>query len=122
MSAIQKYHSVPDIARAMLGHEGMLVEIHIRGKWYRVRRNGVVQSWKRDPHRYRLPFKHGFRGYGFVSSSTLHNNTVQTMCWINGKPYGVSGHVTVDMRYGWADNWTTIPAWDCIHKSPWSRT
>lgn len=34
------------------------------GHWYTIRRNGATRRWKRDPERYRIPFKWGFQNYG----------------------------------------------------------
>lgn len=35
------------------------------------RRNGAVQTWKRDPARFRLPIKHGLYAYGDITESDL---------------------------------------------------
>jgi hypothetical protein len=38
--------------------------LHIQwhnGKWYTVRRNGQTKRWKRDPSRFRIPCKTGFK-------------------------------------------------------------
>jgi len=37
------------------------------GRWWRVRRNGATQRWKRDASRIRLPFKTGWKGYGQIT-------------------------------------------------------
>jgi hypothetical protein len=100
MSILQIYYSVPLIERAMRGELGMTCEVNINGKWYRVRRNGALKSYKRDPHRYRLPFKARFRDCGYVASRTDSGGVVRTDCWLR--------HMRVSMRYGNPDNWTII--------------
>ena len=39
------------------------------GKYWRVRRNGATQTWKRDPNRFRIPVKFGLKGYGQITES-----------------------------------------------------
>lgn len=33
------------------------------------RRNGATQIWKRSPDRFRVPVKHGLRGYGSITEN-----------------------------------------------------
>lgn len=37
------------------------------------RRNGMTQTWQRDPARYRVPVKHGFYEYATIT----HDNAAQ---------------------------------------------
>ncbi len=41
--------------------KGQLQVTNGKGKWYTVRRNGRTQTWKREPDRYSIPVKVGFR-------------------------------------------------------------
>lgn len=41
------------------------------GNYWRLRRNGRTQTWKRDPKRFRIPVKMGFRGYGALTERDL---------------------------------------------------
>jgi hypothetical protein len=38
-----------------------------RGNSQRARRNGKTVTWKTRPGDYRIPFKHGFKGYGQIT-------------------------------------------------------
>jgi hypothetical protein len=42
-----------------------------RGNAQTLRRNGMTKRWKRDPERFRIPVKHGFRGTGAIDSTDL---------------------------------------------------
>jgi hypothetical protein len=46
---------------ALMGH----------GRYWRLRRNGRTQTWKRDPDRFRIPVKCGLKSCGEV---TEHSN------------------------------------------------
>ena len=50
---------------------GKLYAEWVVGKWWQVRRNGQTQTWKRDPGRFRIPFKVGFKGCGAIDQNTL---------------------------------------------------
>ena len=41
------------------------------GRWWRARRNGRTQTWKRDPSRFRIPYKYGFRGTSALTEADL---------------------------------------------------
>jgi len=50
-----------------------MIEVHMNsGKWWRVRRNGRTQKWKRDPSRIRIPFKFGLKGCGAFETSDFN--------------------------------------------------
>lgn len=40
---------------------GQLQTLAHNGKWYDLRANGSVKTWKRNPHRFSIPVKMGFR-------------------------------------------------------------
>lgn len=47
-----------------------LIEVAMRnGNWWRIRRNGRTQTWKRDPNRIRIPFKMGLYGHGAITEA-----------------------------------------------------
>jgi hypothetical protein len=47
------------------------------GRWWRIRRNGKTQTWKRNPAAIRVPFKMGLRGHGaIVESDFLADGTL----------------------------------------------
>lgn len=47
---------------------------HMRnGKWWRVRRNGKTQTWKREPMRFRIPVKAGLRAYGEITNGNMND-------------------------------------------------
>jgi hypothetical protein len=39
------------------------------GRWWRIRRNGKTQTWKRDANRIRIPFKMGLYGHGAITEA-----------------------------------------------------
>lgn len=41
------------------------------GRYWRVRRNGATQLWKRDLNRFRIPVKAGLRGYAAIENGNL---------------------------------------------------
>ena len=46
------------------------IEIAMRnGRWWRIRRNGKTQTWKRDANRIRIPFKMGLYGHGAITEA-----------------------------------------------------
>jgi len=48
------------------------LEVAMRnGNWWRIRRNGKTQTWKRDPSRFRIPIKAGLRATGAIDSLDL---------------------------------------------------
>jgi hypothetical protein len=47
-----------------------------RGVWWRVRRNGKTQTWKRDPERFRIPLKAGLRSYGEATAEALADDNI----------------------------------------------
>lgn len=40
------------------------------GRYWKLRRNGRTQTWKRDTARFRIPVKCGFRTYGEITESS----------------------------------------------------
>lgn len=44
------------------------IEIAMRnGNWWKIRRNGKTQKWKKDADRIRIPYKAGLKVYGAIS-------------------------------------------------------
>lgn len=39
------------------------------GRWWRIRANGARKTWKREPSRFRLPFKAGLKNCGAITES-----------------------------------------------------
>lgn len=39
------------------------------GRWWRIRRNGKTQTWKRSPDSFRVPIKAGLKSYGDISDA-----------------------------------------------------
>jgi len=54
--------------------EGKLFVTLNNGTLQRMRRNGKSQTWKREPDRFRIPFKYGFRGYGSINEGCMSND------------------------------------------------
>lgn len=52
---------------------GRLYAEYFKGRWWQCRRNGKTQTWKRDPHRFSIPFKVGLKYYGAIDQDTLTN-------------------------------------------------
>jgi hypothetical protein len=48
------------------------------GNWWRLRRNGKTQTWKRDPLRFRIPIKAGLRATGQLTETDLINGQLNT--------------------------------------------
>lgn len=38
-------------------------------RYWKIRRNGKTQTWKRDANRVRIPFKYGMYGYGAITEA-----------------------------------------------------
>ena len=38
-------------------------------RYWRIRRNGKTQTWKRDANRVRIPYKYGMYGYGVITET-----------------------------------------------------
>ena len=47
---------------------GWLWTLMANMRWLRCRRNGKTQRWVRDPARFRIPIKYGFKGCGAVDA------------------------------------------------------
>lgn len=47
------------------------------GNLWLVRRNGKTQTWKRDPLRFRIPIKFGFRSYGEITERSYAENGLE---------------------------------------------
>lgn len=45
-------------------------------RWWKVRRNGRTKLWKKEPHRFEIPIKAGWRTTGRIT----HEN-YQDRCW-----------------------------------------
>lgn len=39
------------------------------GKWWKVRRNGKTQTWKKSPWRFRIPTKAGLHAYSEITET-----------------------------------------------------
>ena len=44
------------------------------GAWWQCRRNGKTQRWVKEPDRFRIPIKFGFRGYGAITHADPTDN------------------------------------------------
>lgn len=42
-------------------------------KEYRLKVNGAVKTWKRDPDRVKIPVKYGLYQYGYVTNGTFED-------------------------------------------------
>lgn len=49
---------------------GMLYVPMLTGRYWLARRNGATRTWKRDPKRFRIPVKYGFRGCSAITETT----------------------------------------------------
>jgi hypothetical protein len=47
-----------------------------QGDPHKVRINGAVKTWKRDPSRVQVPYKHGLYTFGYITDSDLHEWTL----------------------------------------------
>ncbi len=46
------------------------IEVAMRnGNWWKIRRNGKTQKWKKDADRIRIPFKAGLKVYGSITET-----------------------------------------------------
>ena len=54
---------------------GLLEGRMTNGRWWRLRRNGQTKRWKRNPERFRLPIKAGFRVYDAFTEADLPLNS-----------------------------------------------
>jgi hypothetical protein len=50
------------------------------GKIYRWRRNGVTQTWKTQPERFRTPIKYGIHTYGQLSDVNAYQFHTEDNC------------------------------------------
>lgn len=48
---------------------GAIETLMTNGRWWRIRRNGRTQTWKRDANRVRIPFKVGLYEYGAITET-----------------------------------------------------
>lgn len=55
---------------SLLDSRTLCVRMHSGRVWDSVRRNGATKTWKREPNRFRIPIKYGFRGYGEITETT----------------------------------------------------
>ncbi len=55
-----------------LGHNGVICIPRPNRDPERWRVNGRLQTWKRDPNRFRLPIKHGLYAYSAITEDDLH--------------------------------------------------
>lgn len=59
---------LPAIEQALDDH-GLYVAVG-NGKFWLARRNGATKRWKKDPERFRIPVKFGFKGTGAIDQYT----------------------------------------------------
>lgn len=57
-----------DVEKAL--DKGMLYVAISDIKFWVARRNGATRTWIRDPKRFYIPVKYGFRGYGAITETT----------------------------------------------------
>ena len=50
---------------------GKLFAAMRNGNWWQLRRNGKMQTWKKDARRFRLPVKAGLRAYHAIDETQL---------------------------------------------------
>lgn len=50
---------------------GQLYVQMANGRWWRIRRNGRTQTWKRDATRFRIPIKAGLKSCGDISDANV---------------------------------------------------
>ena len=61
-------NGLADIEHALDNHS-LFVRVNADRYW-RARRNGKTQTWKRDKTRFRIPVKYGLYGYGAIEQTT----------------------------------------------------
>jgi hypothetical protein len=67
-----------------LSHGHILYHITLRnkdGSALRARVNGRLQTWKRDPERFKLPMKHGLKECFYIDSTTIHGHAGNPNQW-----------------------------------------
>lgn len=52
------------------------------GRWWRIRPNGALKLWKRDPKRFRLPWKAGLRVYGALTEADIIDAPISDDDWL----------------------------------------
>lgn len=72
MSKFRNPINLADIEAALDGHS--LYVAAGQGRFYLARRNGQTKRWKREPDRFRLPIK-----YGFKSCAAIEHDTDRTL-------------------------------------------
>lgn len=53
---------------------GHLWALMYSGRWWRLRRNGATQTWKRQPDRYSIPVKAGLRSTARIDNDWPADN------------------------------------------------
>ena len=64
-----KRPSLAEIEQAL--DSGKLFAAMSGGRYWQCRRNGRTQTWKRQPNRFRIPVKAGFRTCGEVTERSI---------------------------------------------------
>ena len=59
-----------DIERALDNSDMELWAQMGNGRWWKLRRNGKTQTWKRSPERFRIPVKAGLKSCGEVQEDS----------------------------------------------------
>lgn len=62
-------------------NSGMLYAHMLGGKWWRVRRNGKTQTWKRDASRIRIPVKMGLKVCAAIEDGDFVNGVLRSDYW-----------------------------------------
>lgn len=44
------------------------------GNYWQARRNGKTQTWKREPNKFRIPIKFGFKNYGEIDQDNMQSH------------------------------------------------
>jgi hypothetical protein len=51
--------------------DGHLWALMCSGRWWRLRRNGATQTWKRDPQRFSIPVKCGLKSCARITETSV---------------------------------------------------
>lgn len=55
------------------------------GAWWLARRNGKTKKWRKEPERYEIPYKVGFRRTGRLSQVSINDNRANNYCYYRHK-------------------------------------
>lgn len=71
---VREFHFTPNCTHEV-GPRGGVFEHHER--W---RVNGNTKTWVRRPGFFQVPFRVGFRGYGYITHDNVHNYEISENC------------------------------------------